>query len=250
MARMRLVNWCIASVLVLAASCGGSESADRPCARVSALVNGSAVAPPELGVAPASVVAVVVRHQDHPDDATLCTGVRLDDRHVATAAHCFDDDPSAMVTILSDATVSSSLRCAPTASPAAGQVQAFRLHPQRDLAVIDTAPSLETQTRPCDVTTEVGSMVYAAGYGLDEDGKLGTRRYLATQVVTSSDDAIGTQATSAAGTCVGDSGGPLFVADGGQACVAGTLFTGSADCRGLGRYVPMTAVAGWIAGAR
>lgn len=225
-------------------ACSGGGSPDLPpCAEVRALFNGSAAAPAALGGAADSAVAVVVRHQQGADDAALCTGVRVDARHVVTAAHCLDGDPKARVSLLAGPDVALATRaCQSGSSSAVEEGLAVRLLPGRDVAVIETAPSLAASATPCTSAPIAPSSAFAVGYGLDEDGVLGNRRYLATQVVAVSDEIIETLAPTWAGTCVGDSGGPLFVtALDGQVCVAGTLATGSADCHGRGRYTVLTA---------
>jgi hypothetical protein len=220
----------------LLASCAGGD-APTVCLARGAIVDGTAAPPAALGAASGSVVALRVRHHEggHVVDES-CTGVRVDARHVVTAAHCFSADPALTVAL------SSSADCAPELGAAA-----VRVHPTRDVALVTTAPSTDVATSACAEAPELDAPAIAAGYGLDERGAVGTLHFLDTSVVQVDAEMIGARAAGPAGTCVGDSGGPLFVERAGAWCVAGTVSTGSADCRGLTRYEALAPLAAWLA---
>jgi hypothetical protein len=238
------------SLLVLAACAPDPGEADA-CPRVGAIVAGTTDPPPGLGPAAYSVLAIRVQ-DDRGHDLQHCTGVRLDDRRILTAAHCFESDGPVSIRLQDGAAIEPASDCTadPSSDPSsdAAQVMSVHVHPTRDVALLVTSPSPQPSVTICAVPPQAGDAAIAAGFGLDENAQIGTRRYLSVAVAATSDEALDARASSAAGTCVGDSGGPLFIPGDGTACLAGTLTTGSADCRGLERYVPSAALVDWLAG--
>lgn len=230
---------------LLACSCVAQDG-PTVCSEMRALVNGDSQPPPELGGAASSVVGLRVRRQVGGESLEqVCSGVRIDDHHVLTAAHCFKSD-HAEVALSMGHVLPETDDCAPLVAQDRTDSVSPRLHPQRDIAVVTTHASLGVATPVCAAPPQPGIRGIVAGYGLDENARLGTRRFLFTRVVSVSDDAIEVRATTEAGACVGDSGGPLFVEQDGAWCVVGILSTGSASCRASDRYVPLLPLSDWL----
>jgi hypothetical protein len=235
----------VLSLLALAA-CAPPDAAEV-CPRASAIVDGTTAPPPGLGSAAQSVLALQVQDEEGVV-LESCTGVRLDDHRILTARHCFETDRPAHVRLQIGSAIDDGLQCPGDAAPDGAEVLSVHLHPDRDVALLVTSPSSEPAVALCALPPQPGDAAVAAGFGLDESGKLGRRRYLSVAVAATTDAAIDARAAGAAGTCVGDSGGPLLIPGGETGCLAGTLTTGSADCRGLERYVPSAALVDWLAG--
>jgi hypothetical protein len=239
----------VLSLLALAA-CAPAPGAAEICPRATAIVDGVTEAPPGLGPAALSVLAVQVLDGEGVV-LESCTGVRLDEHRILTAAHCFESDQPAAVRLQDGPAIDPSFECPGHQSTDEGtegvRVLSVHLHPARDVALLVTSPSDQPAVAICSLAPRAGDAAVAAGFGLDESGRLGGRRYLSVAVAAISDEAIDARAARAAGTCLGDSGGPLLIPSGETACLAGTLTTGSADCRGLERYVPSAMLADWLA---
>src|SRR5690606_8091292 len=89
-----------------------------------------------------------------------------------------------------------------------------------------------------------GSRSYLAGFGLTEGNTMGELRALEATVLAVSHDTVIVQGIGG-GACGGDSGGPLFSADGSHT-LFGVLSTGSASCLGKGYYVNVQAASEWV----
>jgi hypothetical protein len=211
---------------------------------VSAIVNGVDPVPPELGSAAAGVVALLLRRQVTAEIVkdSLCTGVRIEGGHVLTAGHCIAEEPEPTLHVESGAT-------APAPACAFAKTEELwqpRVHPTLDVAVLDGVHTADAAVPLCSSLPSVGVRAFVAGYGLDETGSAGHRRFLETRIVSATEEAIEAQADTSAGPCVGDSGAPLFIESAAGWCVAGTLSNGSSDCRGRDQYVALSALGGWI----
>lgn len=72
--------------------------------------------------------------------------------------------------------------------------------------------------------------------------------FLATTIAQTDGGSVITDSGSDAGACAGDSGGPLFVQDGGSDWqLAGVLSEGSAYCVGFDVFTTASSVQAWIA---
>lgn len=241
----------LAIAVATAATGCSSRSEAEACDSLAAIVEGTTAPPSELAANGDSVVAVlVVDPADGTSVLDTCTGVRLDASHIVTARHCVSSTPASSIRIVAGPASVAGNRCVAAAAPSRKEATAVATSATLDLAVILTAPSDGSSTPGCTRLPSVGTAGVIAGYGLSEGGELGVRRFLKTEVVGTSTDVIAVQAPTAAGACVGDSGGPLFVKEDDRWCVAGTLSTGSADCRGLDRYQSVTAASEWILSLR
>jgi hypothetical protein len=86
-----------------------------------------------------------------------------------------------------------------------------------------------------------------AGYGTTETDATGRRLFTSEKIVEVDDTFITVDGQGRSGACTGDSGGPLLVAtNAGEPAVAGILSVGSADCRGIDRYVRVDRAWRWL----
>lgn len=229
-------------VLALALVLGGCEGdAENDCSirdSEQALFGGSTDG--GAGTERDAVVALL------SDDANaraqeLCSGVRIAPALVLTAKHCAAKLGSGRVWFgpsLEDADFSVDIR-------------EFLIDEDedRDLAVAVLADS----SRPVpyispafDLEPLESSVATLAGYGLDEDGNIGARRFVQEPVVEMDDERLVVDGTGGSGACLGDSGGPLLMTGSRGEYVVGILSVGSASCTKIDVYQRLTPVQGWL----
>lgn len=122
-------------------------------------------------------------------------------------------------------------------------------HATLDLVLLFTGDPLDSvsQNELMTLSTsapEMGSRLILAGFGITEQHITGELRALEATVLAVSDDRLTVQGIGG-GACVGDSGGPLFSADG-SLTLFGVLSTGSASCLGKDYYVNVLAASDWV----
>ena len=235
----------ILAALGLAASCGAH--------RASAIVGPAR----EGGAFADRIVMVLTRGAE---GSGFCSGVVLAPRIVLTAAHCLHA-ASDMLVYYKDG----------DGKPVLVPVAAKAAHPQYradavkqrvvsiDLGLIETQTPLPASFRPASLADgdgpPVGDAVTLVGYGLAREGEPKTGGSLraaglqvrapASKILIWADDPGG----SGAGGCSGDSGAPIFAADG-QTVVAIVAWTSGAAGRKCGAITQGPLVAPlreWIA---
>ena len=106
--------------------------------------------------------------------------------------------------------------------------------------------------RPLPVVSDgqriwTGVELLLAGFGEDEAGAAGVRRYVPEPVVEEDSSWLVVDGGASHGACAKDSGGPLLsVVEGAGASVVGLLSAGSATCRGKDRYLRASSLTGWL----
>ena len=192
-------------------------------AALSAAPAGAVVGPSESGARFADhLVMVLARGGDHEG---FCTGIVLGPRAVLTAAHCLRPTRD-MAVLFRDA----------DDRPALAAVEAVAVHPlyhadaiarrivSIDLALVETATPLDQRFVAARLASgegpAVGETTIVAGYGVAREGApltggtlrsaaLTTRAPLSNILLWAEDGAH-----AGVGACAGDSGAPLFLADG------------------------------------
>src|SRR5262249_7826084 len=125
------------------------------------------------------------------------------------------------------------------------RLAAVARHPTLDLAIV-TLPRATTTT-PVPIVTAVpanlvGQNVRVVGFGIDDQGNVGTRR-AGTSIVSQLDAQRFVTMPGPALTCGGDSGGPVLLAG----SIAGVTVSGDPACRYTGTNVRADADGVWLA---
>ncbi|MCB9593396.1 MAG: trypsin-like serine protease [Sandaracinaceae bacterium] len=167
----------------------------------------------------------------------VCSGTIIADRWVLTAKHC---NPSG------GTTGSVHFGRDPDNPDIAIDVARVLRHPGRDLILLELSESVHGRladvsfipyfTGPIDSSWS-GRTVECAGYGTQEDGTLGERRFTAEPISGVDGTYITVDGEGRHGLCGGDSGGPIFYQDtAGQIFVLGALTGGDTSCVGEDNY--------------
>jgi len=131
-------------------------------------------------------------------------------------------------------------------------------HPSGDIALVELEGALTVlapDVIPIPIFTDsldnswIGQTAEAAGYGQDENGRMGRREFVAEPIVALYGDAVTVDGEGEHGVCFGDSGGPLMViASDGSTRVIGALSNGDGSCVGRDNYTRVDTYLDWIEG--
>jgi hypothetical protein len=214
----------------------GHESIDtsmmRPDSDVSGIVGGVEDTHHEAVVA---LVALPLACGALP--AAVCTGTLIAPRVVLTAAHCLALLPPGRGEVVIgrkvDASAARHIRIVQTLP------HPEWVAPSHDVALIaigedaGIAPALLTDTN--DAAWLSGNLVTLVGYGRDEHGRTGTRRFGTASVLETTSQHFRVEPGPAL-SCLGDSGGPAFAVVAGIERVVGVASYGDPSCAAVATY--------------
>jgi hypothetical protein len=187
-----------------------------------------------------AVARVTFELQGTPSRET-CTAVVVDTQHALTAAHCTHGLSVLRTAVRIEGSVpSSSFETGATVVSREDRLDLLLLR-------IDTAVDASAILPVAERAPDVGGLVELAGVGIDEQGKVGERRFVVEEIVEVTDGFFVVDGFGASGACGGDSGGPLIVRDlDGSPAVAGILSRGSASCVSRDKYTRLHLSREWL----
>jgi hypothetical protein len=113
----------------------------------------------------------------------------------------------------------------------------------RGFMAVGTLPAATAQSD----SLRAGMLLQMGGFGEDEDGASGHRRFSVERVISIESDYITVSASGLGGACGGDSGGPALTrGNDGEVWIAGILDNGSASCFGEDNYTRVALAEDWL----
>jgi hypothetical protein len=171
--------------------------------------------------------------------ADLCSGVMISPTFALSAAHCVGVVGSTIAVGAGES------------APSVSMATVVAVHPELDLALSSLPDSSYLGFVPIPLASRLPrprELLQIAGFGLNDSGGWGQRRFAVQEVVEVLDDAIVVDGGGQSGACAGDSGGPLLTRDvDGSVAVAGILTEGSRTCVTTDVYVRVDVARAWIA---
>ena len=200
------------------------------------------------------VVMVLTRG---PEGSAFCTGLVLDPRHVLTAAHCLRPPKDTLVLFRDPGDVPAIMLVRRTAPHPDYRRDAIRQRTLSiDVGLLETAAPLPARFRGAPLTTgagaEIGETLFVTGFGVTREGapKSGGRLKAAHLAVRApaSKVLLWLAGPPETGACSGDSGAPVFSADGEtvEGVVAWTEGPGGHRCGTLTQAVRLAPLRSWI----
>lgn len=186
----------------------------------------------ELAQAAMGTQAVVALVQD---GVVKCTGVLIAPESVLTVHHCVKRHPRLGVALASS--ISESV-----------QVSSIAKHPSLDVALLRLAAPIGSEVPPLPLRSESAApLLPNQGVQVAGAHAMQGAAFALTAVLAEVNDELVVRYDGTEGLCLGDSGGPLLVADaGGGLVVAGLLRGGARHCRGPDRFVRADRISPWL----
>lgn len=218
---------------------GPDHDEDSTCFRIyGASLDPDAIVPPEVQGA---VVMLAMSEEGQEGIHASCSGSLVAPGVILTAAHC-------VVEAWHTRLAAMAMAPDPPNDCAFVPVRDPIVHPDFDVALYRfDAEELSADPLPIAMDrVPEETPVVIAGYGLDELGVAGVRRFAETRVSDQAEEYTIVGVREDIGACVGDSGGPILWNREGRWHVAGALSSGEASCVGLDAYVATAVIADWV----
>lgn len=195
-----------------------------------------------LGLTPGQVLAIA---RVQGAGGGLCSGSVIAPHWVLSAKHCYPSiNVGAEVSVGPD----------PNNPTFTMHVRRAIPNPTIDLLLLELTedattfvPGLTPLTvYPGALSSMVGRTVEASGYGEQDNGMLGQRRFTAERCYEVAGDYLSVDGMGARGLCGGDSGGPVMYRESGTVYVLGALTGGDSSCVGQDHYTRVDLGRDWI----
>jgi hypothetical protein len=175
----------------------------------------------------------------------LCSGTVIAPHWVLSAKHCYPSiGVGAEVAVGPD----------PNNPTYTMRVRRAIPHPSIDLLLLELTEDATTfvpgltplAVYPSSLSPMVGRTVEASGYGQQNNGRTGERRFTAERCYEVAGDFLSVDGMGARGLCGGDSGGPVMYRESGTVYVLGALTGGDPSCVGQDHYTRVDVARDWI----